>query len=483
MNETYLMKRNMYLIFGLLLLTVIFMSGCIQQESIQKEAIEDSDQAVPESNAETQEPVQQVEDKTTSPSQGMGQLCSGEEQCLSFCAIYRGECEKYCQGDTENPICQKILSARSIDQEQPTRQYKNILDERWSRGKCEGNGTVQFVFSPMKPEDTAFIIPLGDMIDGHITPIDHQYHYPINWRMRNPPHEVNIYAPAAGYVVELWEGGADISVFVEHSCDFYSLIGQLSDISPQIRQAVALARENPEKGLRLPVAEGELIGKVGGKSLDYSVFYIGAEPKQFVVPEHYGSEYWKIYTVDPFDYYKEPVKSQLLAKNPRIVPPLGGRIDYDIDGRLVGTWFLEGTGGYKDLTKINDPSYGYAVGHLVFAYFTMDPSSLEISTGYFNGHWGQFAIKGNTPNPKDVNKESGMIKYELVGFGYKVASTGKVWDYDLYAGPIHVVPENEVDGVMLVQMIEDRKIKLEVFPGKTASQVSEFTENAKIYER
>ena len=472
---------------ALFLLCMLFLVGCAQQEveippSVPEEAVEDSEQAVQGSNAEIQEPVQQYKN--------ILDRCSGEEECISLCEIYRGECETYCLGDTENPICQKIISARLREQQPPTRQYKNILDERWSKGKCEGNGTVQFGFPPMKPEDIAFIIPLGDMTGGHVTPIDHQYYYPVNWRMQNPRQEVGLYAPAAGYVVEIWETvqpgeGASVSVFIEHSCDFYTMMGQMSDITPRIRQELDSARENPEKGLRLPVAEGELIGKVGGMSLDYSVFYIGAEPKQFVVPEQYDFHYWKIYTIDPFDYYKEPVRSQLLAKNPRIVPPLGGRIDYDIDGRLVGTWFLEGTGGYVDEEKFlrSDTAIEYSNGHLVFAYFTMDTSSLEFSIGDYNGQWRQFAVKGNTPDPKDVSKESGMIKYELVGFGYKVASTGKVWDYDLYAGPIQVVPENVVEGVILVQMLEDRKIKLEVFPSKKASEVNGFTENAKIYER
>jgi len=40
-----------------------------------------------------------------------------------------------------------------------------------------------------------------------------------------------------------------------------------------------------------------------------------------------------------------------------------------------------------------------------------------------------------------------------------------------------------VQGVLLVQVINNKEIKFEVFPGKTALQVMEFTNNAKIYER
>ncbi len=43
---------------------------------------------------------------------------------------------------------------------------------------------------------------------------------------------------------------------------------------------------------------------------------------------------------------------------------------------------------------------------------------------------------------------------------------------------------NEIaQGILLVQVLDSREIKFELFPGKTASQVTGFTENAKIYER
>jgi hypothetical protein len=40
-----------------------------------------------------------------------------------------------------------------------------------------------------------------------------------------------------------------------------------------------------------------------------------------------------------------------------------------------------------------------------------------------------------------------------------------------------------VQGVLLTQLVEDRKLKIEIFPGKTAVDVTEFTTGAKTYER
>jgi len=43
--------------------------------------------------------------------------------------------------------------------------------------------------------------------------------------------------------------------------------------------------------------------------------------------------------------------------------------------------------------------------------------------------------------------------------------------------------ENTVVGIFLVQMLDDRTIKTEVFPNMTADQVYSFTDEAKIYGR
>ena len=43
--------------------------------------------------------------------------------------------------------------------------------------------------------------------------------------------------------------------------------------------------------------------------------------------------------------------------------------------------------------------------------------------------------------------------------------------------------EDEVLAVLLAQMIEDRTIRFEVFPGKTSPQVNSFTEKAVKYHR
>jgi len=186
----------------------------------------------------------------------------------------------------------------------------------------------------------------------------------------------------------------------------------------------------------------------------------------------------QIHHADPFDYFIDPVRSQMLEKNPRTVEPVGGKIDYDIDGRLVGNWFEEGREGYESGT----PDFT-TKGHLAIAYDNINPARVVLSFGAEDeigithddcrGCGWVYGVKGNKPDPADVSVDSGLLKYELMGVegatdprGFRVS-----------------VNTDEVLGVFLVQMLDDRTIKGEVFPKKKASQVTGFTNNAKIYAR
>ena len=467
------MKNLLFLVFIFLLI------GCTTKENIDTNRIKEHQKTneVEKEITVTNEInySQEKQNKTLpkiTPPIGLANLCSGEKECINFCLNNRGRCEAYCKENTENLLCPSIFPYEEDESksengvgEKSTEQYKNILDEAWSRGKCEGNGTVQFGVSPMAIEDISSVYPMGGMIHGHVTPIDHLYFYPINPEMKSPPYYVNIYAPADGKIVYAWRSGKpaekhlqeinDYTLVVEHTCDFYTILGQMVDISPRLKQEIGTLDGGSWKHVRIPIKEGEIVGEEAGISLDYSVMYTGAPAKKWVVPEHYktSGEPGKKFVIDPFDYYKELIKNQLMEKNVRKVKPYGGEIDYDIDGKLIGTWFQENTNGYAGMQGQN-----YWKTHVSFSPDAIEPENFVISLGDFNGEARQFRANGNTPNPKDVAVSSGIITYELVD-------------------------GESAEGIVLVQLMENRKLKVEVFPDKRASQVNGFTQNAKIYER
>jgi len=81
-------------------------------------------------------------------------------------------------------------------------------------------------------------------------------------------------------------------------------------------------------------------------------------------------------------------------------------------------------------------------------------------------------------------RSKSKLKYELVGFDYQNENTSEAWDRKTYApNLISRNDDNFVEGVLLVELLDSGKLKIEVFPGKTASQVSDFTRSASIYER
>jgi hypothetical protein len=225
----------------------------------------------------------------------------------------------------------------------------------------------------------------------------------------------------------------------------------------------------PPVNLRLPVKAGHVVGKVGGgHGLDFAIVNTEVTLKGFVRPEHFTNrDPYKPHTVDPFDYVDEPLKSQLLALNARKAAPRGGKIDYDIDGRLVGNWYKQGTSGYAARRGQLD----YWLGHLSIVYHHIDPTQITVSIGDFGGKVRQFWVKANAPDPAEVSVATGPIKYELVYA--RIGSAGQT-----YEG----IPTG-VQGVLLVQLLEGHKLRVEAFPGKSAGDVRGFTDSAAIYER
>ncbi len=350
----------------------------------------------------------------------------------------------------------------------------------WSHGTCAGSGPVRYTVSPMAVEDIGAIIPLGVMVDAHVTPIDHQYYVPKDLNAGRYRYDVR--APADGAIVHIQRRTVfvgdvsdpgkttdDFRLVIEHSCTFWTYYDLITQLDKTILDQTGgePSRMGPPTLTRIPVKAGQVIGKVGAQTLDIGTVNAEVTLPGFIVPAHYDREPWKIHTVDPFDFFDEPLKSQLLALNPRKVKPYGGRIDYDIDGRLVGNWFRENSNGYAGASGDPRPWSG----HLSVVYHHIDTSKVVVSLGDFNGRSRQYFVKGNAPDPATVSTATGPAKYELIQMN--LGQTGQVYNLDT----------TRVMGVILAQLVADRKLKVEAFPDKSAASVTGFTSAARVYER
>jgi len=342
--------------------------------------------------------------------------------------------------------------------------------------KCSGEGPGTLTRLPMDPEDFAIILPYGLVIGGHVTPIDHQYYSPTVFT--SPRDTYPVYAMADARLVDVQprdtEQGREYRMVFSMTCTFLYYYDLVTSLSPEIQTAY-------EQGdIDLPVTSGQLIGRIGGQTLDFAVWDAARPLSGFVNPESYRSEGWKIYTADPLDYATPEVREGMLAKYVRTAEPRSGKIDHDRDGRLVGNWFEEGTNGYAGAGG------EYWAGHLSIAPDYIDPTATIVSLGRYRGEPAQFSIPRSAPDPAEVSAETGPVGYDLVSWQYEMGETGRYWDRTGYPAALPLTLANagfSSQGCILLELIEDRRLRSEAFPGKTCSSVSGFTPAARIYVR
>lgn len=103
--------------------------------------------------------------------------------------------------------------------------------------------------------------------------------------------------------------------------------------------------------------------------------------------------------------------------------------------------------------------------------------------GYFGGRPGAFGVKENRPDPAGVDVKTGLVKYAVVSFNH-FDKRGNIWNGLSFAEGLKARNnEEDVKGVVLFQLIEDRKLKIEAFPYVKPSQVAGFTDSAVVYVR
>lgn len=352
---------------------------------------------------------------------------------------------------------------------------------------CSGEGPVSFEQAPMREQDVRVLLPYGLVVGAHVTPIDHMYFEPADRTLGRDAYEVRAIADGVIYNLQPREVNVDTGAAkarewrmdIAHTCTFTSYFDLLTSITPELEAAYNASRAGGRwEGVH--VDAGQLVGHIGAQTLDFGVYDYNVTLPGFVRPDHYGHETWKVHTVDPFPSFPDEPRAWMLAKMLRAAEPRAGKIDHDVDGTLQGNWFKVGTNYYSGV----QPSY-YWEGHLAIAPDAYDPSHFFFSIGNFSGSARQFGIQGNA-DPKLVTPESGPRTWELVQYVHRDNVTGAYGFHSDGVRPgngVTAINREEVFGTVVLQMTGPRALKLEVFPGREAAQVSGFTEAAWTYER
>src|SRR3990172_7617510 len=184
-----------------------------------------------------------------------------------------------------------------------------------SNDNCTGEDKPKLTALPMKYDDFKMIIPYGLVIGGHVTPIDHQYFSPTVFQ--SPRDKYGVYAMANSKIVDIGERtnakGTEYRLVFSLSCKLFYYYDLVTSLTPELKKVYEdnkVARQ--KSAINISVKAGELIGRIGGQTLDFAVWDTDIKLTGFVVPEHYAGEAWKIHTADPLNYYTDELKAQAI---------------------------------------------------------------------------------------------------------------------------------------------------------------------------
>lgn len=356
-----------------------------------------------------------------------------------------------------------------------------------SAQRCTGTDKTLLTHLPMRPQDFSVILPYGLVVGGHVTPIDHQYFSPMDFQ--SAPDTYDVYAMGDARIVGIGtRQHAGFGKYANTTVTDYRLVFSIScrlfyyyDLVTSLAPDLKAAYEQQGNNIDFPVTAGQVIGKIGGQTLDFAVWDTDTHLTGFVNLDDYVGESWKQYTVDPLNYYTDELKTQALAKYVRTVEPRSGKIDYDVDGRLIGNWFAVGTNGYAG--NCRNGCDGYWTGHLSIAPHYIDPTVDLASIGNWPGGASQFAIGPNDIDPAEVSPSSGPVKYTLVEYREQLPN-GQLWNGSSFPTlPLKLHRYTDTKGCLMVQMTGDRTLDAEAFKGKACSAVTGFTDAVVHYER
>src|SRR5258708_5523384 len=143
------------------------------------------------------------------------------------------------------------------------------------------------------------------------------------------------------------------------------------------------------------------------------------------------------------------------------------KIDLDKPGGLLGNWFHE-TLSVRDSSR-GEP--GVWAKQLSIAHAGRDPDALRISIGLTIAPSGLYGLLEGAPDPAVVGPDTGLVKYRLSRVDGRASGRDRSSRSD------------QDHGLLLVQLVSERKLKIEYFAEGNPAGVNAFTDKASVYVR
>ncbi|MBI3443135.1 hypothetical protein HY008_00515 [Candidatus Woesebacteria bacterium] len=442
------------LLFLLLSFSFILIIGCTTKEAAKVEKVQEP-------------PVSRDYNKSfpsDSQDYGLGNLCSGEEECKEFCLNNRGRCEEYCRNNPENEFCRILFPfgvASDEDNSEREESYSeyNYFDDVSHLPSC-GDKKEFFTTLPIALEGFTTIDPLGLLSPtAHTFPAPHLY-----FRIKRegdsfegPVVKVPLYAPADITITKInlihatnsLEFADDAAVHFAPCSEFKAYFDHVVDLAPKLQTAYDSAsvdrcdeytltyKSGPvnwkkcDKNVNLKVSEGELIGYAGGGQgqavLDLGAFDSRIEPNKYASTTRvFRTEL--PYNVCPLDYFSSSVSALYRPRlggygysqssNVLITSPTCGKVIQDIPNTAKGNWFAPG---------IDTTRFGHEPPHLALVQGHIDQDIQAFSNGDSTKNSGlDFGIYYFTPqNSGLVNRDFAQVKSDGNVYCYNTKSNYK----------------------------------------------------------
>jgi len=364
-----------------------------------------------------------------------------------------------------------LLIVASLTAAISIQQCRRKNEKWWWREYPElGTGRVEFTVIPVDPSCFNEFTPMGHiMLPQHPIPTA-AGGFQFNTSTLNNPQPVR--APADGVITGIrylrmrdQAKGVeydDYMLRLHHTNTFITTFDHLSTIDPAILSKIPALQEGFNE-VYVPVKAGDVIAMTGMYVAGLGWYLEDREANlNFINKKKYGPI---AYSVFPLDYFRQDLKELLYTFVKRTKEPRGGRIDFDVDGTVSGNWIVEGS----------DPQSGaepWSVW-LSFCYDMYDPDCRRISIGMALGRTigednGMLTCPKSGPAYTEVTPESGPAVYRL----YPIEE-----GQEFFGAPV----DDTVRYTLLVQMVNKRKIRVELFRGDVPNP--SFTSNAMLYTR
>jgi hypothetical protein len=250
-------------------------------------------------------------------------------------------------------------------------------DVKERSGKC--SEPVVFDYPPVNLDQIGWIVPLGLMSGDHVTPVDHQYYQAAH------DDQIEVIMPGDGVVTRIERMGSveeqreDWRLIIRHTCSIESVYIHIGKLASVLDAEKPTTRRDTQ--VSIPVKGGDVIGWYIN-NVDYNVIDQDVTIGLLNLESFSVAEDWKPHVQDPFLYFNDEIRERMVSLSQRSEEPYGGKIDYGVDGTLIGMWFEEGTNGYAG---VDFPSSSYHQGHLAIAPNHIDPSFIMVSVGTYEG--------------------------------------------------------------------------------------------------